>query len=79
MRPTCARDISICGTEISLIQQHLFERGDGGGWDAFSRENPDLMKPDLLRQFYSQAQLDSPMARKVFLLPRIAPTECPVH
>jgi hypothetical protein len=55
---------------VALIQEHIFERGSGGGWEEFARQNSELFKPDLLEQFYSPALLDSEMARKVFLLPR---------
>jgi hypothetical protein len=55
---------------VALIQEHIFERGGSGGWEAFARQNSELCKPDLLEQFYSRALLDSEMARKVFLLPR---------
>jgi hypothetical protein len=55
---------------IALIQQHLYERGDGGGWAAFARDNGELFQPGLLRRFYPPAQLESDLARKVFLLPR---------
>ena len=55
---------------LALIRQALYERGDGGGWTAFSRDNPQLLQRGLLLQFYPQAQLDSDLARRVFLLPR---------
>ena len=55
---------------LALIQQHLAERGDGGGWQEFARQNPELFDPGLLRQFYSPAELESPLARRVFVLPR---------
>jgi hypothetical protein len=58
---------------VALIQQHICERGDAGGWAAFARDNPELFKPDLLSQFYPQAQLASALARRVFLLPRSTP------
>jgi hypothetical protein len=57
----------------ALIQQHICERGDGGGWESFARENPQLFDPHLLGHFYSRGQLESEMARKVFLLPRSTP------
>jgi hypothetical protein len=50
------------------------ERGNGGGWVAFARDNSELFQPGLLRPFYSQAQLESELARRVFLLPHSAPT-----
>jgi hypothetical protein len=58
---------------VALIQQHIYERGNGGGWHAFARGNCELFQPGLLRQFYPRAQLESDMAREVFLLPHSAP------
>jgi hypothetical protein len=55
---------------VALIQQHIFEGGSGGGWEAFAHRNSELLKPDLLERFYPRALLDSETARKVFLLPR---------
>jgi hypothetical protein len=57
---------------LALIHQHLCLRGDGGGWPGFARENPELLQPDLLLQFYPRALLQSELARRVFLLPRPA-------
>ncbi len=54
---------------LALIQQHICERGSAGGWLAFARDNVELFEPDLLQRFYSQAQLDSEMARRIFVLP----------
>jgi hypothetical protein len=54
---------------VVLIQQHICERGSAGGWLAFARDNVELFEPDLLQRFYSQAQLDSEMARRIFVLP----------
>jgi hypothetical protein len=54
---------------VALIQQHLCERGNAGGWLAFARDNVELFEPDLLQRFYSRAQLDSEMARRIFVLP----------
>ena len=55
---------------LALIQQLLCERGDGGGWTAFARSAPELFEPDLLLKFYSKAQLESELARRIFVLPR---------
>jgi hypothetical protein len=57
---------------LALIRQALYERGDGGGWTGFSRDNPQLLERGLLLQFYPQVQLNSDLARRVFLLPRAA-------
>jgi hypothetical protein len=54
---------------LALIQQRLYEQGDCGGWEGFARANPDLLERDLLLRFYPQAQLESELARRVFLLP----------
>jgi hypothetical protein len=54
---------------VALIQQHICERGNGGGWLAFARDNAELFEPDLLQRFYTRAQLDSEMARRIFVLP----------
>lgn len=53
----------------ALIQQHISERGDSGGWSAFARANAELFQPDLLLRFYSRAQLDTDLARRIFVLP----------
>jgi hypothetical protein len=54
---------------IALIQQHIAERGDGGSWEEFKRQNSDLLNPGLLLQYYPERQLNSELARHVFLLP----------
>lgn len=59
---------------VALIQQHICERGNGGGWVAFARDNSELFEPGLLRQYYPEAQLKSDIARKVFLLPHSSPS-----
>lgn len=59
---------------VALVQQHLCERGHGGDWEEFARDNPELFQPGLLQHFYSKAQLESDLARRVFMLPRSAST-----
>jgi hypothetical protein len=54
---------------LALIQQLLCERGDGGGWTGFARVAPELFEPDLLLKFYSKSELDSQLARRIFVLP----------
>ena len=54
---------------VALIQQHICECGNAGGWLAFARDNVELFEPDLLQRFYTRAQLDSAMARRIFVLP----------
>jgi hypothetical protein len=55
---------------VALIQQHICERGPGDGWESFTRDNSELLDPNLLGQFYSREQIESETARKIFLLPR---------
>jgi len=56
---------------LALIQQRLLERGDGGGWAGFERLNADLFRRDLLLRHYRRAELESPLARRTFVLPSI--------
>ena len=49
---------------LSLIQQHICERGDGGGWVAFAQANSELFDPGLLGQYYDLEILASEMARR---------------
>jgi hypothetical protein len=57
---------------LALIHEHMVQRGDGGDWPAFERENRELFEPDALLRFYSPSQLHSDLARRIFLLPRLA-------
>jgi len=57
---------------VALIQQYLYERGDGGGWTGFADSTPELFERGLLLKYYSPSQLESDLARKVFVLPRQA-------
>ena len=61
---------------LALIQQHIGERGDGGGWSGFAQANPELLQHGLLLRFYPQAQLESDLARRLFLLPHPMPSGC---
>jgi len=54
---------------LALIRQRLFERGDGGGWQGFALQNPELLDRDFLLRFYPKAQLQSELARRIFVLP----------
>jgi hypothetical protein len=55
---------------LALIQQHICERGNAGNWQAFARDNPELFAPNVLLRFYPRAQLESELARRIFLLPQ---------
>jgi hypothetical protein len=54
---------------VALIQQVLYERGGGGSWSEFARAAPELFERDLLLKFYSRAELESELARRIFVLP----------
>lgn len=61
---------------VALIRERICERGDGGGWPAFAAANPDLFDRERLLRHYSREQLQSPRARRVFVLPE-APHPAP--
>jgi len=46
-------------------------RWPAGTWDAFARENPDLLtwKPSILERYYSKELLGSEIAKRSFLMP----------
>jgi hypothetical protein len=54
---------------LALINERVYQRGDGGGWEGFARANPDLLRKDALLALYSRAVLDSTEARARFVLP----------
>jgi hypothetical protein len=57
---------------LALIRERICERGDGGGWPGFAAANPDLLNRNRLLEHYPREQLQSPLARRVFMLPQVA-------
>jgi hypothetical protein len=57
---------------LALIRQTLHVSGDSGDWEGFAQANQGLLERDLLLQFYPRTQLESELARRVFLLPQFA-------
>ena len=55
---------------LALIRARICERGDGGGWAEFATANPDLLDRGRLLRHYPPDQLQSPLARRVFVLPQ---------
>ena len=55
---------------LTLIRTRLCERGDAGDWRSFAAANPDLLDRRLLLRHYPRQQLQSPLARRVFVLPQ---------
>lgn len=52
---------------MSLIAERMSGSEDAG-FDRFYRDNPDLHANPLL-QWYSRARIDTPLARRIFLMP----------
>jgi hypothetical protein len=55
---------------FTLIREHLYKHGDGGGWEGFASANRELFEPGLLLRFFRREQLESEVARRIFVLPR---------
>ncbi|MCG8358543.1 MAG: hypothetical protein MI920_23510 [Kiloniellales bacterium] len=53
---------------LTLINERLVLRGDGGGWEGFAAANADLFDRDLLARYYKPETLKSERARQVFVL-----------
>lgn len=53
-----------------LIRERMTRAGEAD-WDEFARRNPDLFvwKDGILGRYYSEAMLQSDLARAVFLMP----------
>lgn len=58
---------------LALVNQRLHEQGDGGGWEGFIRENPDLLDQRILLHYYRPDTLGSDRARRVFVLGELSP------
>jgi hypothetical protein len=56
---------------MALILDCLRRRGDGGGWQGFIAQNPELQRKDVLQDYYPKAVLESDEARLRFVLPGI--------
>ncbi len=58
---------------MSLVQAHRALR-PAGSWEEFVALNTDLFEAGLLSRYYDRATLESPLARRVFVLePRTVP------
>jgi hypothetical protein len=54
---------------FSLIRERLERIGADASWEEFAAASPDLLSGAAIHDLYDRAILDSPLARKVFLLP----------
>ena len=61
---------------IALINERLTRGGDQGGWAAFAAANADLLDKNILSRYYRPETLQSPIARKVFILDERSPSPC---
>lgn len=57
---------------LALIAERRLGRAYEG-WDDFAARNPDLLRKELLQDWYDPDQLGSQIARQTFILPRRAP------
>lgn len=53
---------------LALINERLRECGDAGGWEPFAIAHPELLRRDALREYYAAEILESPRARRMFIL-----------
>ena len=55
---------------LALIRERICDSGDGGSWPGFAAGNPDLLDRGCLLRHYPKDQLQSLLARRVFVLPQ---------
>lgn len=55
---------------MSLVNSHR-QAGGYADWSEFAALNPELFDSGLLRRYYAAETLDSPLARRPFVLERI--------
>ena len=53
---------------MALIHERLCTRGDGGHWEGFRDQNPELFHKDILLDYYTSEVLASAEARARFIL-----------
>ena len=53
---------------MSLIAERL-AASQSSEYDSFVASNPDLMKKDVLKNWYSTERIDADLARSIFLMP----------
>lgn len=56
---------------LLLINERLERTGRDTSWEAFAEANPDLLawRPSILHRYYHPETLDSPLARRTFVMP----------
>lgn len=69
---------TITAAFLSLTAERRLS-GRYADWEDFAARNPDLMRKELLGNFYEPARLQSATARQTFVLPRARRTSWPLH
>lgn len=54
---------------FALIRERVERVGAEASWEEFAAASPDLLSGAAIRDLYDPETLDSPLARRVFLLP----------
>ena len=54
---------------FSLIRERVERLGPAAPWEEFEAASADILSGSALDALYERATLDSPLARRVFLLP----------
>lgn len=60
---------------FALIRARVERVGAEASWEEFAAASPDLLSGAAIRDLYDPETLDSPLARRVFLLPGRRPGE----
>jgi hypothetical protein len=54
---------------FSLIRERMERMGVDATWEEFSTASEDILSGRAIHELYDRATLDSPLARRVFLMP----------
>ena len=54
---------------FSLVRERLERIGCDASWEEFEAASPDILSGRAIHELYDRATLDSPLARRVFLMP----------
>ena len=54
---------------FSLVRERVERLGPAATWEEFAAASPDILSGAAIFELYDRATLDSPLARRVFLLP----------
>jgi N-formylglutamate deformylase len=60
---------------FSLVRERVERIGLDASWEEFEAASPDILSGAAIFDLYDRATLDSPLARRVFLMPDRQPTQ----